>query len=200
MNLSKLFGKKTFPRGIHLEEFKDETNAKPTRRLPFAPEIIVPLAQHVGKPAKALVYKGQQVNRGELIAEADGFMSVPIHAPVTGTIKEIGLAKTAQGGKQEAIIITTSLSSGQHIIDSEVHHDYQHMSREELIQAVQNTGVVGLGGAAFPTHVKMQTPEDCSIHTVLVNGCECEPFLTTDHRLMLERIEDLLPQVQLSTL
>jgi len=198
MNLSKLFGKKTFPRGIYLEEHKAETNAKPTRRLPFAPEIIVPLAQHVGKPAKAVVFKGQQVTRGELIAEANGFMSVPIHAPVTGTIKEIGLAKTAQGGKQEAIIITTSLSSGQQLLDSDMHFDYLQMSREELIQAVQNTGIVGLGGAAFPTHVKMQTPADCSIHTVLVNGCECEPFLTTDHRLMLERIEHLLHGIRIS--
>jgi electron transport complex protein RnfC len=118
MNLSKLFGKKTFPHGIHLEEHKAETNAKPTRRLPFAPEIIVPLAQHVGKPAKPLVFKGQHVTRGELIADADGFMSAPIHAPVTGTIKEIGLAKTAQGGKQDAIIITTSLNSGQQLLDS----------------------------------------------------------------------------------
>lgn len=198
MNLSKLFGKKTFPHGIHLEEHKAETNAKPTRRLPFAPEIIVPLAQHVGKPAKPLVFKGQHVTRGELIADADGFMSAPIHAPVTGTIKEIGLAKTAQGGKQDAIIITTSLNSGQQLLDSDIHYDYLQMSREELIQAVQNTGIVGLGGAAFPTHVKMQTPADCSIHTVLVNGCECEPFLTTDHRLMLERIEHLLHGIRIS--
>lgn len=198
MKLARLLGKKTFPRGIHLEEHKDETKAKPTRRLPFAPEIIVPLAQHVGKPAKAIVFKGQQVTRGEIIATADGFMSVPIHAPVTGTIKEIGLAKTAQGGKQEAIIITTSLSSGQQVLDTGRQCDYLHMSREELIKAVQSTGVVGLGGAAFPTHVKMQTPADCSIHTLLVNGCECEPFLTTDHRLMLERIEYLLHGIRIA--
>ncbi len=198
MILSKLFGKKTFPRGIHLEEHKEETNARPTRRLPFAPEIIIPLAQHAGKPAKAIVFKGQQVTRGELIAVADGFMSVPIHAPVTGTIKEIGLAKTAQGGKQAAIIITTSLSSGQLLLESEHHYDYLHMSREELIQAVQNTGIVGLGGAAFPTHVKMKVPENATIHTVLVNGCECEPFLTTDHRLMLERIEHLLHGIRIT--
>lgn len=198
MILEKLFGRKTFPHGIHLEEHKEETNAKPTRRLPFAPEIIVSLAQHVGKPAKAIVFKGQQITRGEMIAEADGFMSVPIHAPVTGTVKEIGLAKTAQGGKQTAIIITTSLSSGQHLIESNLQQDYLQMSRAELIQAVQNTGIVGLGGAAFPTHVKMTTPDNISIHTILVNGCECEPFLTTDHRLMLERIEQLLLGIRIA--
>jgi len=192
MNLLKLFRKKTFPHGIHLEEYKDETNAKSTRRLPFAPEIIVPLAQNIGRAAKAIVFKGQHVTRGEIIAEADGFMSVPIHAPVTGIIKAIDLVKTAEGGKQSAIIITTSLNSGQHVLAANNSIDYEQLSREELIKAVQNTGIVGLGGAAFPTHVKMTTTEDTPIHTILVNGCECEPFLTTDHRVMLERIEQLI--------
>jgi electron transport complex protein RnfC len=192
MNLLKLFRKKTFPHGIHLEEHKDETNTKVTRRLPFAPEIIVPLAQNIGRPAKAIVFKGQHITRGEVIAEADGFMSVPIHAPVTGVIKAIDLVKTAEGGKQSAIIITTSLNSGQHILTSENTIDYQQLSREDLIKAVQETGIVGLGGAAFPSHVKMTTSEDTLIHTLLVNGCECEPFLTTDHRLMLERVEQLI--------
>lgn len=192
MNLLKLFRKKTFPHGIHLEEHKDETNTKVTRRLPFAPEIIVPLAQNIGRPAKAIVFKGQHITRGEVIAEADGFMSVPIHAPVTGVIKAIDLVKTAEGGKQSAIIITTSLNSGQHILTSENTIDYQQLSREDLIKAVQETGIVGLGGAAFPSHVKMTTSENTLIHTLLVNGCECEPFLTTDHRLMLERVEQLI--------
>lgn len=192
MNLLKLFRKKTFPHGIHLEEHKDETNTKVTRRLPFAPEIIVPLAQNIGRPAKAIVFKGQHITRGEVIAEADGFMSVPIHAPVTGVIKAIDLVKTAEGGKQSAIIITTSLNSGQHILTSENTIDYQQLSREDLIKAVQETGIVGLGGAAFPSHVKMTTSEDTLIHTLLVNGGECEPFLTTDHRLMLERVEQLI--------
>jgi electron transport complex protein RnfC len=119
-------------------------------------------------------------------------MSVPIHAPVTGVIKAIDLVKTAEGGKQSAIIITTSLNSGQHILTSENTIDYQQLSREDLIKAVQETGIVGLGGAAFPSHVKMTTSEDTLIHTLLVNGCECEPFLTTDHRLMLERVEQLI--------
>ena len=198
MNLLKLFRKKTFPHGIHLEEHKDETNTKVTRRLPFAPEIIVPLAQNIGRPAKAIVFKGQHITRGEVIAEADGFMSVPIHAPVTGVIKAIDLVKTAEGGKQSAIIITTSLNSGQHILTSENTIDYQQLSREDLIKAVQETGIVGLGGAAFPSHVKMTTSEDTLIHTLLVNGCECEPFLTTDHRLMLERVEQLICSIHIA--
>jgi len=133
MNLFKLFGKKSFPHGIHPDEYKAETNAKITRRLPFAPEIIVPLAQSIGRPAKAIVFRGQHVARGEVIAEADGFMAVPIHAPVTGTIKEIDIAPTAKGGKQPAIVISTSLSSGQRIHDSGERNDYLKMSREEII-------------------------------------------------------------------
>ncbi len=198
MNLLKLFGKKTFPHGIHPDEYKEETNAKVTRRLPFAPEIVVLLAQSIGKPAKAIVFRGQHVERGEVIAEADGFMSVPIHAPVSGIIKEIDIAPTAKGGKQPAIIISTSLSSGQQVQDSGERNDYLQMSREELVKAVQNTGLVGLGGAAFPTHVKMAIPPGRSIHTVLVNGCECEPFLTTDHRVMLEKIDNLLLGIRIA--
>jgi len=192
MKLFNLFGNKTFSHGIHLEEHKEETNAKATRRLPFAPEFILPLAQNIGKPAKPIVFKGQFVTRGELIAESTGFMSVPLHAPATGTIKAIELVNVADGGKQLAIIISTSLNSGQHIIASDNTNDYQQMSREALVKAVQNTGIVGLGGAAFPSHVKMTTPEESPIHTILVNGCECEPFMTTDHRVMLERIDQLI--------
>ena len=198
MNLFNLFGKKSFPHGIHPDAYKEETKAKITRRLPFADEIIVPLAQSIGRPAKAIVFRGQHIVRGEVIAEADGFMSVPIHAPVSGTIKAIDIAPTAKGGKQPAIIITTSLNSGQQVLDSGMHNDYLQMTREELVKAVQNTGLVGLGGAAFPTHVKMAIPPDRTIHTVLVNGCECEPFLTTDHRVMLEKIDNLLLGIRIA--
>lgn len=188
MNLFNLFGNKSFPHGIHPDEYKEETKTKVTRRLPFAPEIIVPLAQSIGRPAKAIVFRGQHVKRGEIIAEADGFMSVPIHSPVTGTIKAIDIATAAKGGKDPAIFITTSLSSGQRVFDSGERNNYLEMKPAELVKAVQNTGMVGLGGAAFPTHVKMAIPADRTIHTVLVNGCECEPFLTTDHRVMLEKL------------
>jgi len=198
MNLFRLFNKKTFPHGIHPEEYKAETNKKPTRRLPFAPEIIVLLAQNIGKPAKAIVFKGQKVTRGEIIAEADGFMSVPIHAPVTGTVKAIDIVNSARGGKENAIIISTSPSSGQVISDANSPQNYLKLPREELIQAVKNTGIVGLGGAAFPTHVKMSIPKDRKIHTILVNGCECEPFLTTDHRVMLEKVEQLMLGIRIA--
>ncbi|MCK5120728.1 MAG: electron transport complex subunit RsxC [Methylococcales bacterium] len=197
MNLFKLFGKKTFPHGLHPEGFKEETHDHQTRRLPFAAQIILPLSQNIGKPAIPVVHVGQQVRRGQLIAKADGFMSVPLHASVTGTIKKIDLVPNARGNKEQAIIIDTALSSTQTQLASEF-KDFEQMSRKELIQAVQNTGMVGLGGASFPTHVKMNIPDDCNIHTILINGCECEPFLTTDHRVMLEQIEYLLRGIRIA--
>ncbi len=198
MDLFRLFKKNTFPHGIHLEEYKDETNKKPTRRLPFSPKFIIPLAQNAGQPAKPIVFKGQHVTRGELIAVADGFISVPIHAPATGIIQAIELARTSKGGKELAIILSTALSSGQHLITTETCNNFENMSREDLIQTIQNIGMVGLGGAAFPTHVKMKPPKHRTIHTVLINGCECEPFMTTDHRLMLERIAELIRGIHIA--
>jgi len=111
MNLFSLFGKKTFPKGIHPEGFKEETHGHQARRLPFPAQVILPLSQNIGKPAVSIVHTGQQVQRGELIAKADGFMSVPLHSSVTGTIKKIDLAPNARGGKEQAIFIDTALSS-----------------------------------------------------------------------------------------
>jgi electron transport complex protein RnfC len=197
MNIFSLFGKKTFPRGIHPEGFKEETHDHQTRRLPFPAQVILPLSQNIGKPAIPIVHAGQQVHRGELIAKADGFMSVPLHASVTGTVKKIDLVPNVRGNKEQAIIIDTALSSTQTLLASEF-KDFEQMSRKDLIQAVQNTGMVGLGGASFPTHVKMNIPDDCNIHTIIINGCECEPFLTTDHRIMLEQIEHLIRGIRIA--
>ena len=196
MNLLQFFGKKTFAHGIHPLEYK-ETSHKETRRLPFPSRVILPLAQSIGKPAVSIVHKGQQVERGELIAKADGFVSVPLHAPVTGTVKEIDLVMTAKGTKEPAIIIETALSSGQ-VVLAGISQNYETLSRQDLVNAVKATGIVGLGGAAFPTHVKMSIPKDRNIHTIIVNGCECEPFLTTDHRVMLEQVHKLIRGINIA--
>ncbi|MFK5947884.1 MAG: electron transport complex subunit RsxC, partial [Methylococcales bacterium] len=135
MNLFSLFGKKTFPKGIHPEGFKEETHDHQARRLTFPTQVILPLSQNIGKPAVSIVHPGQQVHRGELIAEADGFMSVPLHASVTGTVKKIDLVPNARGGKEQAIFIDTALSSTQALLPSEA-VDFEKMSRKELIQAV----------------------------------------------------------------
>jgi electron transport complex protein RnfC len=184
MHLMEIFGGKRLRRGVHPPEHKD-TAQMPIRRLPFPPLIIVPLTQHAGVPAITVVTEGQEVVRGEPIARAGGFVSVPMHAPATGRVERIAPSPSARGEMTPAIFIRPWPSASQEVLYG-APQDIEHMSPPEIVAAVQETGVVGLGGAAFPTHVKMKVPEGKSIDTVIVNGCECEPYLTTDHRIMLE--------------
>ncbi len=196
MAILDLFKTKTFAHGIHLRDSKERTSNKVIRRLPFSPILIVPLSQHFGAPAKAIVHKGQDVVRGELIAESDGFMSVPIHAPASGRVKEIELYPSARGPKTPCIVIETWSGSNQRLGVTRS-NDFEQMTQKQMIQAVQDTGMVGLGGAGFPTHVKISVPPDYTVDTLLVNGCECEPYLTTDHCLMLERSKELIQGITL---
>ncbi len=186
-----LFGTKRLWRGVHVPENKEQTAHLPIRRLPFPPLLVVPLLQHAGKPAKAIVREGQEVVRGEPIAEADGFMSVPMHAPATGRVERIAPAPSARGELTMAIYIKPYPSASQEVLYGS-DQDITQMSPAEVIAAVQATGVVGLGGAAFPTHVKLKPPQGRHIDTVVVNGCECEPYLTTDHRVMVEYPKQVL--------
>ncbi|MCX6595564.1 MAG: electron transport complex subunit RsxC [Acidobacteria bacterium] len=181
----RFFGPKRLWRGIHVPEHKEQTAHLPIRRLPFPPLLIVPLSQHAGKPAKAIVHEGQEVVRGEPIAEADGLMSVPMHAPATGRVERIAPAPSAKGELTPAIYIRPYPGASQEVLYG-AEQNIDQMTPAQVVAAVQATGVVGLGGAAFPTHVKLKVPEGKKIDTVVVNGCECEPYLTTDHRVMVE--------------
>jgi electron transport complex protein RnfC len=185
------FNGKSFSQGVHVPEYKEATSHLPIRRLPFSPVLIVPLSQHTGAPAISIVREGQEVVRGEPIAKAGGFVSVPMHAPATGRVERIALAPNANGGVSPAIYIRPYPGASQEVLYSSP-QDIDHMTPEQVIAAIQDTGVVGLGGAAFPTHVKMKLPEGKRVDTVIVNGCECEPYLTTDHRVMLEYPVDVL--------
>jgi electron transport complex protein RnfC len=193
MGLLNLFRRsKTFRHGVHPMDHKEQTAHLAIRRLPFAPKIYVPLAQHIGAPAVALVKPGQEVVRGEPIAEAGGFVSVPMHAPVTGIVRAIDqLVPTAAGPKTPAIVIETYEAATQEVLYG-LDRDLNALTREELIQAVQASGMVGLGGAAFPSHVKLLPPQGKAIETLIINGCECEPYLTCDHRVMLEQTDRLI--------
>lgn len=191
-----MFASKTFNHGVHPQDFKALSNHLPIRRLPFAPTLILPLSQHAGKPAKPLLKAGQEVVRGQPIATADGFMSVPLHAPATGRIKGIELKPTARGPKTPSIILQVYEGSTQRTL-YENPQDIDSMTADEIIQAVQDSGMVGLGGAAFPTHVKMKPPPEHVVDTLVANGCECEPYLTCDHRIMLEQPENLLLGIRL---
>jgi electron transport complex protein RnfC len=151
----------------------------------------LPLAQHIGKPAVPTVRVGQEVLRGQPIARADGFMSVPLHAPADGVVEAIEPRPTAQGNWVDSIVIRVFEGSVQELAWGEP-RDMAALTPAQIVQAVWDAGLVGLGGAAFPSHVKLSPPKDQAIHTLVVNGCECEPYLTCDHRMMLELTDDLL--------
>ncbi len=191
MGLLSIFNKKTFSHGLHPPAHKSYTSRIPIKRLPFAPVLIIPLSQHIGAPSKCIVNKGQEVVRGQTIAEAHGALSVPIHSPATGRIQKIELITGARGTKEPAIFLQVYEASTQKMMRTN-HVDVEKLNTDELLQAIQDSGLVGLGGAAFPSHFKHNIPDDKDVHTMVVNGCECEPYLTCDHRVMLEHPEHLI--------
>jgi len=174
-----------FSGGVHPPESKELTCDKPIRRMPFPEEVVIPLVQHIGGPSVAIVKPGDHVERGDTIAEAAGFVSVPQHASVTGTVKELVRWPHPTGQMLPAIRIVADRYSAQ-MARPRLIPEWRGLDKKALVAAVQQGGVVGLGGAAFPTHVKLSPPEGKIIEHLILNGCECEPYLTTDHRIMAE--------------
>jgi electron transport complex protein RnfC len=174
-----------FRHGVHPPELKELTAHLPIRRVPYPDEIVLPLRQHTGTPAKAVVTPGQRVQRGDTVGEADGFVSTFIHASATGVVRDIGLWPHPDGSYAPAVRITVDPYSAQ-VPRPRLIPDWRELEPPELVAAIRDAGVVGLGGAAFPAHVKLSPPRDVVIDTILINGCECEPYLTTDHRTMVE--------------
>ena len=178
-----------FRGGVHPPDSK-LTADRPIETLP-APEVVyLPLSQHLGAPARPLVKVGDAVKIGDVVAEAGGFVSSPIHATVSGTVKKTEQVWHVTGRKVDAIVIESD--------GADTHADPEPIAEplaaepKDLIAKVHASGLVGMGGATFPTHVKLSPPEGKSIDTVIVNGVECEPYLTADHRLMLEDPEPIV--------
>ena len=191
MKLLNYFRGEAFQRGVHPPAHKEATADRSIRRLPFAPRIVVPLSQHIGKVPKPMVRVGQEVVRGQLIAHSDEWLSVPHHAPVTGIVEALELRPSARGSWVQSIVIRTQPGSTQEDLWGQP-RDLSAATSQELLQAIWDTGMVGLGGAAFPTHAKLTVPKQAKVHTLVVNGCECEPYLTCDHRVMVEEAPALL--------
>ncbi len=180
-----MFHKLTFRHGVHPPELKELTESLRIRRMPYPDEVILPLSQHTGKPAKVMVRPGDRVERGDKIAEADGFISAPVHSSAAGTVEEVGLWPHPLGSYSAAVRIKVDPYSAQ-AARPRIIPEWEGLSPDQLRQAVRDAGLVGLGGAAFPTHVKLSPPEGKDLDTIIINGCECEPYLTTDHRTMVE--------------
>lgn len=174
-----------FRHGVHPPERKELTRTLAIRRMAFPAEVVLPVRQHAGKPAKAIARRGDRVERGDTVAVADGFISSPVHASAAGRVTAVEQWPHPDGTTAEAIRIAVDPHSVQ-VPRARLVPDWRDLSPEQIVQAVQDAGVVGLGGAAFPTHVKLAPPKDAKVEIVLINGAECEPYLTTDHRSMVE--------------
>lgn len=159
--------------------------------MPFPDEVVLPLRQHAGKPAVPVVKPGDHVERGDVVARADGFVSVPIHASAAGRVVDIDWWPHIDGSMAMAVRVKVD-KHAIHLPRPRILPHWEGLTPAQVIQVVQDAGVVGLGGAAFPTHVKLSPPKDLEVKTLIVNGAECEPYLTSDHRTMVEYPERVL--------
>ena len=180
----------TFTGGIHPYDGKDLSKDKPIREYKPKGDLVFPLSQHIGAPAKPIVNIGDKVLRGQMIAEAGGFVSAPVHSSVSGTVKAIEKRRVVTGDLIDSIIIENDNEYSE--IDYPKAKDLSDMTKEEIVACVKDAGVVGMGGAGFPTHVKLSPKEPDKIDYCIVNGAECEPYLTSDYRRMLEEPEKVV--------
>lgn len=184
---------KTFPiGGVHPQENK-LTAGIPIEYLKLPESVVIPLSQHLGSPAVPVVSKGDFVKTGQVIATGKGFISANIHSSVSGKVTKIDMAADSGGFKQNAVFIDTEGDEWLETIDrsDEIKKDIL-LSGEEIIKRCFESGIVGLGGATFPSHVKLTVPSGKKCEVLIINGVECEPYLTSDHRLMLEKTEEIL--------
>lgn len=189
---------KTFPRGgVHPEENKLSENSE-IKTLPVSEIVAIPLSQHTGMPSKPIVDKGDKVKTGQVIAKSEGYVSSNIHSSVTGIVEKIDKIIDSTGFMRDAIIIKTENDEWIEDIDraSEIKKEV-NLKAKEIIDKILAAGIVGLGGATFPSHVKLSVPKSAKIELLVINGIECEPYLTSDHRLMLEKSEELLVGVEI---
>lgn len=183
----------SFSGGIHPAENK-YTKEKTTEEIPLPKIAVIPLSQHTGSPSRPVVKPGDIVKTGQLIAEATGFISACLHSPVPGKILSIENRLHPCGYNFESIIIESD--ENDETVEFKPNNP-EKLFPDEIIEIIKNAGIVGLGGAAFPTHVKLSPPKEKKIDSVILNGCECEPYLTCDHRVMLEETEKVLAGLKL---
>ncbi len=182
---------KTFKGGIHPPYHKEDSRYLAIEDLDGSKEMIFPLSQHIGAPASPVVNVGDKVYEGQLIASAQGFVSANIHSSVSGTVTAIKPMPHPNGTEAMAIVVENDFlyETDKSVVP---HKTYQQLTAEEIVEIVRNAGIVGMGGATFPTHIKLAPPPEKNVDTVIVNGAECEPYITSDHRVLLEQTENVL--------
>ncbi|MDG1728275.1 MAG: electron transport complex subunit RsxC [Algibacter sp.] len=189
---------KTFPKGgIHPAENKI-TSSKAIKRMPVPKVVYVPIAQHIGIPSEIIVDRKDKVEIGQVIAKSGGFVSSNIHSPVAGTVTKLDMIVDTSGYKKQCIVIRTDVKneSNFEVQDFPLKKEIT-MGQKDILKHITDSGIVGLGGATFPSHVKLDLKNDNKVDCLIINGVECEPYLTADHRLMLERADEIIVGIQI---
>ncbi len=187
----------SFRGGIHPQDQKHYSRDKAIEIMPVPAKLVLPLRQHIGAPAEAIVAVGELVKKGQCLAKSTGVVSSPVHAPTSGKVVAIAEQPHPVFGASLAIVLE---ADGEDAWQEGVlvERDWHALANNELLDIIRNAGVVGLGGAAFPTHVKLNPPPDKKIDTLIINGAECEPYLTADHRVMLEWPEKMIEGIEIA--
>jgi len=189
---------KTFPKGgIHPEENKI-TSSKAIKRMPVPKVVYVPIAQHIGIPSEIIVDRKDKVEIGQVVAKSGGFVSSNIHTPVAGTVTKLDMIVDTSGYKKQCIVIRTDQKNESNFEVQEFPLKKEiTMDQKDILQHITDSGIVGLGGATFPSHVKLDLKNDNKVDCLIINGVECEPYLTADHRLMLEKADEIIVGIQI---
>lgn len=183
--------------GIHPLENKSQSLQHPIKLAPIAKQLILPLSQHIGAPAKPVVAAGEKVLKGQVVAKANGFVSVPVHAPTSGTIAAIEDRPIPHASGMTAPCIILDSDHEDRWIEHQGVADYTQLNKAELCNLIREAGISGMGGAGFPSAVKLNTRDDQPIETLIINGTECEPYITADDVLMRERSEEIIAGVKI---
>lgn len=181
----------TFKKGIHPSDKKNFSMNNPIQDLLPKGNLVFPMQQHIGAPCDPLVKKGDKVLVGQKIGESKAFVSAPIYSSVSGTVLDVALKLHSNGTMVSSIIIEND-NLYEEVITVTAHSDYEKLSKNELLAIIKEAGIVGMGGAGFPTHIKLNPPEGKNIDSIIVNAAECEPYLTCDYRMMLEKSKEIV--------
>jgi electron transport complex protein RnfC len=189
----------TFPGGTFPPESKELTRDREIQAGPAVKEVAIMLSQHTGAACRPVVREGNMVQAGQKVGDSDAFVSAPVHSPITGKVKEIGLQSHAVLGRSPAIVVEAfaynPVKRPSFKLDG---FDESRYSSEQICEAVRQAGIVGMGGAGFPTRVKIEPSPEMPKKILIINGCECEPYITCDYRIMLEWTDQIMTGVKLA--
>ncbi len=186
----------TFRGGVHPDDHKAGTEHKSIVLLSPPKELVYPMVQHIGAPCKPLVAAGDRVLMGQKIGDVDAFVSSPVHSSVSGVVKAVERRRHPNGSMVEAVVVEND-GKDEQVPEIHEYHDYASLDRGDKLRLVREAGIVGMGGAGFPTQIKLAPPSGTKVDCVIVNGAECEPYLTSDHRVMVETPELVLDGLQM---